>query len=327
MKTKLLILSFFMLTTIVSRAQEIAVQAPVNTTRIYTDFNKAINEASAGSTIFLPAGSISLNDSVKITKKLTIVGVGHRPDTEGGNTLVSGNFHFYSGSDASSLMGVYLTGDVVIANADGEVNNFLLKFCNVNSVQVGNSKCVGTMINQNYLRNTSSGGNSQIIITNSILHSFSNVDGGILEHNLVRNSICVWSYNCFYYSLTSINNSLIKNNVFVDSSSGVSSGGSNNIENNNLKSGNEWGDNCLIATNWDDIFAKYDLGVNPLCDYHLKSNIGKNAGTDGTDIGIYGGTGFSDTALPPYPQIVFKNIPAQTDEFGNLKIQVKVKAQ
>lgn len=320
MKTKLLFLSFFMLTALVSRAQEIAVQAPDNTTKIYTDFNKAINEASAGSTIFLPAGSISLNDTVKITKRLTIVGVGHRSDTEGGNTMVSGNFHFYSGSDASSLMGVYLTGDVDIANADGEVNNFLLKFCNVNSVQVGNSKCVGMLINQNYIRGFSNFGNSPIHLTNNIIYFFTYINAGEVNHNVI-----LPYYDVIFQVVTS---TLICNNILHNRGSFDITYMSlnNSVSMNNMILSNSWGDNTTIISNWSEIFLN-DLGVTPMSNYHLKSNIGKNAGTDGTDIGIYGGTGFSDTALPPYPQIVFKNIPTQTDEFGNLKIQVKVKAQ
>ena len=165
MKTTLLFLSFFMLTAVVSRAQEIAVQSPSNVTKVYNDLNKAITAAEAGSIVFLPAGGVQLNDTVKIMKRLTIIGVGHRSDTEGGFTMVAGKFQFYKGSDGSSLMGVYLSGDVYIANTDGEVNNFLLQYCNVNSVQVGNQYCSTLLINQNYLRNGSNGGNSPIHFT------------------------------------------------------------------------------------------------------------------------------------------------------------------
>jgi len=328
MKTTLLFLSFFMLTAVVSRAQEIAVQSPSNVTKVYNDLNKAITAAEAGSIVFLPAGGVQLNDSVKITKRLTIIGVGHRSDTEGGFTMVAGKFQFYKGSDGSSLMGVYLSGDVYIANTDGEVNNFLLQYCNVNSVQVGNQYCSTLLINQNYLRNGSNGGNSPIHFTNNIVHSIVNVNCGIIDNNIIRlsggYSYNYSNYSYLYFALFDISSTSIKNNILVEPNY-IHSGSNCVISNNMLTS--VWGDNSVVVTDWNAVLVKSDLGVNPLCDYHLKSTAGKNAGSDGTDIGIYGGTGFNDAALPPFPQIVSKSIPAQTDEFGNLKIQVKVKAQ
>ena len=321
MKTKLLFLSFFMLIAVVSSAQDIAVQSPSNVTKVYKDLNKAITEAEAGSIVFLPAGSMPLNDSVKINKRLTIIGVGHRFDTEGGFTMVGGSFHFLKGSDGSSLMGVYLTGDVNIADAKGEVNNFLLQFCNVNSVLVGNQYCSLILINQNYLRSLSDGGNSPIHFTNNVLFAIQNVNCGIIDNNIIRNNFN-WLHS---ESLGNINSTSIKNNILVDPGSYIFDGSNCIISNNMIRTA--WGNNPVIVTDWNAVLVKYDLGVDPLCDYHLKSTVGKNAGSDGTDIGIYGGTGFNDLALPPFPQIVFKNIPPQTDEFGNLKIQIKVKAQ
>ncbi|MEI8085752.1 MAG: hypothetical protein WCG93_06010 [Paludibacter sp.] len=316
MKTKLLFLSFFMFTAFVSRAQDIAVQAPDNSTIIYHDLNKAIYYAPSGSTVFLPAGPLSISDTTLIKKTLNIIGVGHRSDTEGGNTVVNGNLNYRLGSDGSSLMGIYLSGNVNIADANGAVNNFLLKFCNVNYVQVGSALCNSIIINQNYVRISYNGGNSPIQFTNNLTYSITDVNGGLICNNII------------WCSVSRVNSTLIRNNIFLQVAVSTTP---NCISINNMFifSDFAWGNNSIYVTNWNDIFIKCNLSaaIDPICNYHFKSNIGKNAGTDGTDIGIYGGTGFSDTALPPYPQIVFKNIPAQTDEFGNLKIQVKVKAQ
>ena len=60
-------------------------------------------------------------------------------------------------------------------------------------------------------------------------------------------------------------------------------------------------------------------------DYHLKDDaVGKGAGSDGTDVGIYGGNGFNEMGTPPYPYVIFKKVPNETDAQGNLKIKVKV---
>lgn len=315
----------FLMISLSLQAQDIAVQTPANNTVIYHDLNLAFNNAPNGSSIFLPAGVLGLSDTVKIHKKLSIIGVGHRPDTEGGNTTIGGNIQFFAGSDGSSLMGCYVTGDVILANGEGPVTNFLIKYCNINSLQVGNPFCHTVLINQNFIRNSSSGGNSPIQLTNNILHSLANVTGGLIANNIIRHFLYGWLDNFrIHWSFWNINSTIIKNNILIDPQSILA--GSNCIINNNMLT-SQWGDNSVAVADWNEIFIKWDLGVTTLSNYHLKSNIGKNAGTDGTDIGIYGGTGFSDTALPPYPQIVFKNIPTQTDEFGNLKIQIKVKAQ
>lgn len=333
MNTKHLILSTLaLLASYAVQAQDIAVQAPDNSTVIYHDINKAIYNAPAGSTVFLPAGSFTVSDTILIKKKLTIVGVGHRSDTPGGHTQVAGNFNFRIGSDNSSLLGVYLTGNVNIANAEGAVNNFILQFCNINSLQVTNSSC-DSFINQNFIRAESHGGQSSMTITNNI------ISGRILDLNktVCSNNVFTSGYpNAETSFIDNINNSVIKNNFLEGGAIGYNAWGNsstNNIIRNNIfsKDYNYWGtatygENYTINSDWNNIFINFTNNLT-LNDYHLKSNIGKNAGTDGTDIGIYGGTGFSDTALPPYPQITFKNIPGQTDEYGNLKIQVKVRAQ
>ncbi len=321
MKSKLFFFCLFMMSAFMCYAQDIAVQSPSNTTTIYNDLNKALINAPAGSTVFLPSGLMPISDTVKIQKKLIIIGVGHRLDTEGGNTTIGGNIQFYKGADGSSLMGCYVTGNVNLANADGNVDNFLMRYCNINSLQVGNDKCLGIIINQNYIRNEHTGGNSPIQFTNNVLNTIKDVTGGLVANNVIRHQVW-WGWSS---PLMNINSTLIKNNIIIDAYSIQHTTFSNCIISNNMLTG-AWGDNTAIVTDWNEIFARYDLGVNPLCDYHLKGPLGKNAGTDGTDIGIYGGTGFSDTGLPPYPQIIIKNVPAQTDENGNLKIQVKIKS-
>ena len=63
--------------------------------------------------------------------------------------------------------------------------------------------------------------------------------------------------------------------------------------------------------------------------FHLRPGcLGKNAGTDGTDLGIYGGSfPWKNGSLPPNPHIQTKNISSATDPIGNLNVNIKVKAQ
>jgi hypothetical protein len=325
MKKVLISFVVSMATVAFMNAQTISVVDPSGTPTIYTDLNLAIQGATAGSTIYLSGGGFQVNDSTKITKKLTIIGIGHKPDNDNadGNTVVSGNFFFDSASHSSAVMGLYLSGTVNIGSSKGAVNNFLLRYCNVNSVQVKNSSCQGVLINQNYIRNRSECSNSAIIFTNNVLHSILSVSGGVINHNVVRHA----KNN---YVLSHITNSQISNNILIEPTSGDLYDLSNSIISNNMLP-IAWGDSSyrtIMVTSMDsNIFVGPITSVSPNCNYHLKGSIGKDAGADGTDVGIYGGTGFSDAALPPIPRIVSKSVSEQTDENGNLKINVRVKSQ
>jgi len=305
-----------------ANAQQIAVVGPNGaTTSLFTDLNLAIQKADAGSTIYLSGGGFQVNDTTKITKKLTIIGVGHRPDNKNadGNTNVSGNFWFEGGSDGSAVLGLYLSGDVNIGTSESAVNNFLLRYCNGNSVQVKNSNCQDIRINQNYLRNPSSGGNAPIQFTNNIMHSAISINGGKLISNLIR---YFFDYGFYEYGLQSVQ---IINNIFRERG-GASYASGNNVVANNMCDV-ALGDNCIVPDNWDDVFEGPDNGVNPTSNFRLKNGAWKTGATNGGEIGIYGGSGFSETALPPMPRITNKVIAKQTDANGMLKVQITISAE
>jgi len=51
-------------------------------------------------------------------------------------------------------------------------------------------------------------------------------------------------------------------------------------------------------------------------------------GTDGTQIGIYGGSQpFKEKGMPSNPQVTEKIISTETDTNGNLQINITVKTQ
>jgi len=331
MKTKTFFLIAALAAAVAINAQQISVVAPNGITHIYTDLNLAIQGAETGSTVYLSGGGFQVNDTTKIKKKLTIIGIGHRPDNDNadGNTSVSGNFWFEGGSDNSSVMGLFLSGDVNIGTADNAVNNFLLRYCNINSVQVKNGNCQAIIINQNYLRNISTCGNAPLTVSNNIMCGVNSMNGGIIEHNIILNNSA--SSYCYMYYM--INNSQIRNNInFYHNCGSYITQCNNTLFTNNMVvngfSSLSFGENCYQSS-LEDAFDETVFNISPNCNYSLKAGCaGKGKATDGTDIGIYGGTGFSPTALPPIPRITDKRgIAEQTDENGYLKIQIQVKAQ
>ena len=149
----------------------------------------------------------------------------------------------------------------------------------------------------------------------------------MIDHNVARHNIRPSSYSN-YYTFHLVSNSQIKNNILVDPGSNVHSGDNCAVSNNMLLN-RTWGDNSVSITSWDEVFeGAITAGVNVSVNYHLKEDAqGKNAGTDGTDIGIYGGTGFSDKALPPGPRIISKKVAEQTDADGNLQVEIQVSTE
>lgn len=126
-------------------AQRIVVVTGSNTKTCQT-LKDAIDGSSNGSVIYLPGGGFQIHDSVKITKRVTIMGIGHKALSENadGNTVISGNLWFNAGSSGSAVMGCYISGDVNIGDGDASIHNVFVKYCNLNSVQVKNNTCTGT---------------------------------------------------------------------------------------------------------------------------------------------------------------------------------------
>ena len=300
-----------------THAQQIAVVSPGGVTTTYTDLNRAIFGAEPGSSLYLSGGGFQISDTSRIRKKLSIFGIGHQVgnDNADGNTMVGGNFFFEGGSDGSSLMGIHLTGNVTVGTTANAVHNFLMRFCNVNVVTVAlNINCRGVTINQNYIRGDFNGGNSPITVSNNIMWNIISITGGIVEHNVTRNGI-------------NATNSQVRNNIIFGSISGANTLFTNNMVVGQTSLPNRLGENCFQSL-WADAFDETVFNVAPTSNYKLKENsVGKGTASNGTDIGIYGGTGFNDKGLPPIPRIVSKKIADQTDDEGKLRVEIEVSVE
>lgn len=327
MKKKIITLLVALMATVASvHAQQISVVAPNGATTLYRTLPDAIKGATAGSVVYLPGGGFSIPDSVKITKKLTIIGIGHKAN--GGNvdggTLINGNLFFNEGSDGSAVMGCYLSGFIKIAE-DGPVNDVIVRQCNFYYVQVLKSTCSGIIINQNYLRINSS---------YVFLHSFSGCDvvfsnnitsqtiADIGSGKVVNNIILASNWASGRYSLQNIS-AEISGNIILYGNGYIHSG--NAVSNNNLILPNgSWGDNpIVINAGVNDIFVNWNNGaVSTASNFHFKDEYKEYE----NQVGIYAGDGFSDGALPPVPYIVAKKIDDKTDAAGKLNIKVRVKA-
>jgi hypothetical protein len=147
---------------------------------------------------------------------------------------------------------------------------------------------------------------------------------------LISNNIFIGGSQSFYTT----HNSLIQNNIFYGNNplGAVNSTFNNNISYANTATALPYGTNSgnLNKVDVDPLFTTYPGGgFSYDHDFHLKaSSPGKNAGTDGTDIGLYGGTGFSETGEPPIPVVqIFSIQNGVVAPGGKLKVRISAEAK
>ena len=208
MKKRLILAAMAAIMTLtVAIAQQIAVVNASGETTVYQTLPQAIEGASDGSVIYLPGGSFSIPDDVKITKKLTIIGIGHRSDYDNIDaiTMVAGNLWFNEGSSNSTVIGCYITGNINIGHDNAAVNNVLVRYCNVNSVD-SYSNSLAVVFNQCYSRWITYIRGENSIITNNVLQLRSS------NSAIISNNIIIDSYG---YGFEDVTNSYISCNKQV----------------------------------------------------------------------------------------------------------------
>jgi hypothetical protein len=153
----------------------------------------------------------------------------------------------------------------------------------------------------------------------------------ILSHNLFMGSI-----GSSHYCLYGISSATIINNIFWGTSP-LGTNVSGNVFNNNLTfqtpsdgipGGSNSGSSNLVSTNPQFVNAP-SPGISSAYDYNLAAaSAGNNAGTDGTDLGVYGGANPLPnlSGMPPIPQITEMNISTPVIAPGsNLGVSFKAK--
>lgn len=308
MRTKILSVLVAAFTVLAVQAQSIAVVQGSSMQTCFT-LKQAVDKATDGSIIYLPAGGFQIGDTVRIKNRVSIIGLNHRPksDNADGMTTISGNLYFDGGSSGSIVMGCFLSGSVMIGYDDASVNNIFVRYCNVYSVSVKDPRCTGTTINQSYIRTTCGFNSAPAIITNNVMNGTSGLNGGLVDHNVV------------VYGTIGADNTTVSNNVFMSGSYS----GSNCLTDNNMRLNSTAGDNSvkLEAVSWSDVFENPGPGISSNASYHFKQDYKFYE----RSVGIYGGTGFHDDALPPVPYLKAKVIPESTDYEGKLKVNLTVK--
>jgi len=323
-------------------------------TTVYSLFETALNHANNGDYIYLPGGTFKLVSDIK--KAVTIIGAGHYPDSTAytNRTIIEGDLNIGSGGSNALIEGLYVIGNIIF-RPEQKTENVTIRRCNINSISIGNNwgrvdsnRCFNPQFIHNIIRGSISfsesfgflmkgniiggtaqectyhGGNfeNNIFLAVGENATFSNLRNITFKNNIFMNTqrLGYQGYGC--YGLDGIcgtYNCNFINNLFVGKDTTV-----NVIAMAALRTGN------IFLADASSIFVKqsgttFDYNHN----YALKPTApGKNAGDDGTDVGIYGSTNpYKTSALPSNPHISFKDIPASTLPNGTIPLKIRVTAQ
>jgi len=337
MKTKQLIITavilFFCTLATVAQDPVTTLQHKGTTTLFYgiESFAQAVNAAVNNDTLYIQA--CTMNPPGLITKKLYIVGAGHFLDSSNGRTVIAGGLTIGKGADSLHIEGLYIRDDINYESGSS-INYVQITRCRLNNASFNSSSAT---VSKNYC-------SFEECISNSI--DFSGYGTNLLvRHCIINgrlstiNGSAIIDGNVFIqqnYNLVNVFSSLIQNNIFCGQTGyGSITGVVSNFYSNNLFTANaiSFGQDSRDSNNYLGV-SQVDIFVNQsgnsfdyTHDYHLK-NPEKYIGTDGTQVGLYGGPiPFKEKGLPSNPQITSKSIARQTDANGNLPVNITVKAQ
>lgn len=259
---------------------------------VYTDLQVAVTAAAAGDTILLTGSSTSYG-SCNVYKQLHFKGAGYDPDKQNALHSIANIIIYNAGlgnADSTSIEGLYGTFNLQNSVTNSSLSHILITRCqgnlvinsgNYNNIQVYNNwslaiqtyytpNLYNCIFSNNIFQNVDihPSSTSTVLFTNNMF--ISSVGS---SHTIFTNNI--WygydpqsssNYNTYNYNLVFG----ATNNQFT--LTGTNTGG-NNFEGVNPLFVNETN---LYIDDTDDLNL---LATSPV----------KNAGTDGTDLGIYGG--------------------------------------
>ncbi|MDD2636804.1 MAG: right-handed parallel beta-helix repeat-containing protein [Bacteroidales bacterium] len=303
-------------------------------------FTDAYNAAANGDTLYLPGGVIPY--PATIDKGLVIIGAGHYPDstTATGKTVLSGSLTIRGEADKLWLEGIELTGGITFYR-NHKVDSVTIRRCKFESLLYeiysgGGTPCLENSIRENIINGNVNFANatSSVLSNNIIGGQVSNASNiGISNNIFLSNTHSTASYNMLFYT---VNSCFISNNIIFRNYSGeayVYSSCNLNTFSNNIftlvptEGTNTFTDN-YNSIDITTVFVNQSGNVFDYThDYHLVDPA-SYLGTDGSQVGIYGGMyPIKDGAVPQNPHFQFKNISTQTDNNGELNIQIQVEAQ
>ncbi len=319
-------------------AQRVALHSSTGVQHFWgaTGLANAYTAANTGDTIYLPGGTFT--PPVTFEKKLTIFGAGHYIDSAlvTGKTFINGYVILKENADGFYMEGIEFTQSISFGYNEA-VNNVIIKRCKINT----NIDIQGDLSNPS--QNLALIGNviiGSINLTNAqtVLVANNIIQTGIEGTNetIINNNIFLNRYgNGSYENFRGNNNKLSNNIILLCGSYGITTDGQfgNEYRNNLISCASPgYGLTATLIGNFTNVdqnsifVSQTGNAFNYVHNYHLQ-NPSTYLGTDGTQVGIYGGSfPYKDGAVPSNPHFQLNNIPPTTDSDGNLNIQINVES-
>ncbi|WP_430932253.1 hypothetical protein [Saccharicrinis sp. 156] len=345
MKNLLLLFSVTIVVTTSINAQPYIALHSQGHINYYETFQKTLDNALDNDTIYIPGGGFDIGNAT-IDKTLHIYGVGWFPDSVAATaqSILEGNLYIVSGADNGSLSGIRFSGQIFFGTDESNqtVNNYLISRCYLHSGSHNavlflsyngsiRNNSIGTIIEDCLVVGIIAGGYCpSSIIRRNILHERVNN----FENSLFSNNIFLWNQSWDHRTFRSVSNCIFENNYIYDGYNPLG-GVTNSTLNNNIfrykytfpVHGNDANEYNIVNIGLGTFVNVPNNSPNYSYDYHLKdTSPGKDAGTDGTDIGIFG-TALPFKYVPENPHISFKDIKSKLEADGTLDVEVHVSAQ
>ncbi|HKK12036.1 MAG TPA: hypothetical protein VJ945_04355 [Flavobacteriaceae bacterium] len=297
MKTLSIFLSCLLLPLAIQAQKVITVDNRPNTGADYTSLSSAVGAATVGDTIQIHPSATSYGN-ISFNKRLILVGLSHNPaNSKVGERAYLGTITLQGSAANTLITGLEL--NIVNTSAVTDISNVRIVNNKINNYVVGNS-----------------GGNidNWTIEGNIFVNAYVNSNGSemwITKNNIFdnTNSYAIQSYNdqCSFLNNIVISSSgnfannsvspIVNNNVIILEGNTVDvklNGTSTIVFNNNLT----YNTSALTVTalsgsnNLDNTDPGFSFAFGDIADYYNNdynvSGAAVNAGTDGTDLGVYG---------------------------------------
>jgi hypothetical protein len=304
----------------------------------YTAIQTAVDAANPGDTVYV-MGSPSAYGDVTIKKHVTMIGAGYAvTNTQNNWASIIGYVYLDSigfGAQVSGtkIMGFNITGNIG-QTGTGSLNYITLERNYINNyITVFGSNWT---IRNNDIYALNIQNNSYCFVYNNFIGTLQNSNKTTV--NISNNNFVTNNYNAF----STISNAIIANNIFYYCSplaSVTSCVFSNNVTTNStaqvLPPAGNTGSGNLNNTPPGFVDASIPastVGQSVIWNYNWHIATGSpahNGGTDGTDIGVYGGTYPypNMTGATHIPQMQVLNVSGTVPQGGNLNVSFKARKQ
>lgn len=276
----------------------------------YNSIQAAHDAAQSGDTIYVYP-TLSAYKGAKLSKKIVLIGAGFSRINEYSDLSKITNtdtLHFKAGSENSIISSIIGNFKIII-----ESNNIHIDKCKSKEVFIDknlNGILITRSVIGSYERCINVSENSYATIANNILNSNNGtISIGTNGSCLIKNNIIFSNYDGVVgYHANLYNNIFCTNTTYSLNNDGIAQNNSPALQ---------YYDNS--RQQW---FVDYNKG-----DYHLKeTSSGKNAGTDGKDLGIYGGDyPFIDDGAPALPTIYYMKVSPTASQKDGLSVEIKAK--